>query len=245
MLVPGQDAEVGSEVKAEPERLAFDRSARSEPPSPSGISNFGAGSRRPLRLATSARCSCHTLVPARAGSTVGSSARFGGCLACVRGQVAVVPSGSAWCRRGGSGCPAPCRSAPLRRARAGAPSPRARRCPGGSARSGGRSSRRGAAAHARRSRRGCGRRSRPSRRSRPRRRRGRAEQQGGELLAAGLPADADHDAVGGLVLLHQDHGLARAEHVGEPEPLRDHAVETRRLEPVEPRGGGVERGRRG
>ncbi len=53
----------------------------------------------------------------------------------------------------------------------------------------------------------------------------------GALLA---PGDADDHAVGGLLALHLQDGLARAGHVREPEALGDHAVEARHLEPVEP-----------
>ena len=48
------------------------------------------------------------------------------------------------------------------------------------------------------------------------------------------PAEADDHAVGGLVRLHLDHAVARARQVRQLEPLRDHAVEPRLLEPVEP-----------
>ena len=82
-------------------------------------------------------------------------------------------SGGAACR-GGSGCPAPCRSAPRRRAPAGAPvssrSPVPQRFGSEKRRSGASSA---AASRARGSRRASSRRPRPSRRSRARRRRGR------------------------------------------------------------------------
>ena len=80
-------------------------------------------------------------------------------------------AGAAWCRAG-SGGPAPCRSAPRRRARGGRAPPRARRRPSGSApRSGAPARPRGAAARLPRSPRGARGRPRRSRRSRARRRR--------------------------------------------------------------------------
>ncbi len=114
--------------------------------------------------------------------------------------------------RGGSGCPAPCRSAPRRRAPAAPPPPRARRCPSGSApRSAGRARPRAAAA-TRSAISSC----------RVARDRGRAdvvelavvaveaEEQRRDPVRLRLPAQADDDAVGGLVRLHLDDRLARA-----------------------------------
>src|SRR5205823_5236941 len=60
------------------------------------------------------------------------------------------------------------------------------------------------------------------------------QQQGGYACAALLPAQADDDAVRGLVLLDLDHAVARAREIGQPEPLRDDTVEARRLERVQP-----------
>ena len=62
------------------------------------------------------------------------------------------------------------------------------------------------------------------------------EQERREPVRLLLPADANHDAVGRLVLLDLDDAFPRAGQVGQAEPLRDHAVEPRRLEAVEPRG---------
>ena len=115
-------------------------------------------------------------------------------------------------------------------------SPRARRCPSGSARrSAGRSSRRPAAAPSPRSRPGSSRRPRPSRRSRPRRPRVEAEQQRRDRLAAALlPAHAGDDAVRRPVRLDLDDAVARPGQVREPELLGDHAVEACGLQRLQP-----------
>ena len=140
--------------------------------------------------------------------------------------------------RGGSGASRACRSAPRRRAPAAAPSARARRCPSGSARrSGGRSSRRAAAAPAPRSPPAPSRRPRTSRRSRGRRRRAYRPSSSVAIVdaAARLPAHADDDAVGRLVRLHLHDAVARARQIRQAELLRDHAVEARRLQCLQPR----------
>jgi hypothetical protein len=61
-----------------------------------------------------------------------------------------------------------------------------------------------------------------------------AEEERRQLLALHLPADADDDAVGRLVLLHLHDAVPRAGQVRQAEALRDDAVETRDLEAVEP-----------
>src|SRR5262245_2454934 len=48
------------------------------------------------------------------------------------------------------------------------------------------------------------------------------------------PAETDDHAVGGLVRLDLDNAVARAREVRHPQPLRDHAVEARLLEALEP-----------
>ena len=54
----------------------------------------------------------------------------------------------------------------------------------------------------------------------------------------------DDDAVGGLLLLHLHDAFARAGQVRLAEPLRDHAVQAERLEPVEPAARLLDRARR-
>ena len=62
-----------------------------------------------------------------------------------------------------------------------------------------------------------------------------AEQQRRDRAAAArLPAQAGDDAVGGLVRLHLDDAVTRAGEVGQAEPLRDHAVEARGLQRLQP-----------
>src|SRR5262249_16854657 len=62
-----------------------------------------------------------------------------------------------------------------------------------------------------------------------------AEQQRRDLLLAlALPAQADANAVGRLLLLDLHDALARAREVRQPELLRHDPVQTHRLEPVEP-----------
>src|SRR5688500_3643214 len=70
------------------------------------------------------------------------------------------------------------------------------------------------------------------------------EQEGREPFRPVLPADADDDAVSGLVLLHLHDALAGAGKVRQAEPLLDDAVQPGRLEAVEPAGRRVELERR-
>jgi hypothetical protein len=71
------------------------------------------------------------------------------------------------------------------------------------------------------------------------------EEQRREVRRLRLPAHSDDGAVRGLVRLHLCDRLARAGPVGEVEPLRDHAVQPRRLERVEPGARLLEVGGRG
>ena len=116
-------------------------------------------------------------------------------------------------------------------------SARARPCPSGWARrSGGRCSCRAAAARARRSRRAASRRLRRADVVEVPVVGVEAEQQRRDRRpAALLAAHAGDDAVGGLVRLHLDDAVARARQVRKPELLRDHAVEARSLQRLEPR----------
>jgi hypothetical protein len=61
-----------------------------------------------------------------------------------------------------------------------------------------------------------------------------AEEETRDPRALLAPRDADDDAVGGLVTLDLDDRLARAGHVGQLKALRDHAVEPRDIETLEP-----------
>ena len=139
--------------------------------------------------------------------------------------------------RVGSGSPAPCRSAPRRRAPAAPATPRARRVP---QRFGSRRARRTrprrAGARASRCRPARAPRPRTSRRSRCRRRRGTRPSSSVAIFSRSpffqrTPID---DAVRGLLLLHLDDAVARAREVRNAELLRDDAVQSHRLEPVEP-----------
>ena len=51
------------------------------------------------------------------------------------------------------------------------------------------------------------------------------------------PAEADDHAVGGPVRLDLDDAVTRAGEIGHAEPLRDDAVEARRLESLQPLAG--------